>query len=96
MIRIELLGVSFAIDTDEEPVHVERIVSTLRARIQEVNSGVDSKDPLKIALLAGMLVADELLKAKDQVIELKHITTDLIELIDANVGPGAGNIDGQS
>ena len=85
MIRIELLGVSFAIDTDEDPAHVERIVDVLRTRIQEVDSDVDSKDPLKIALLAGMLVADEMLKDKDRAIESKNITTRLIKLLDQSI-----------
>ncbi len=67
--KIELLGTSFVIQTDEDPKHLNDIVDYLKTKIQEVRSSVSTTDPLKIAILAALLTTDELFKERGRLAE---------------------------
>lgn len=63
--RIELLGTSFTIHTDEDPRRLRDIVDYYRTKVQEIQGSVSTGDPLKIAILAGLLSVDEVFKARE-------------------------------
>jgi cell division protein ZapA (FtsZ GTPase activity inhibitor) len=62
--KIELLGTSFSIHTDEDPKHLQDIIDYLKTKIQEVRGSVTTADPLKIAILSALLATDELFKER--------------------------------
>lgn len=88
MMRIDLLGVSFQIQSDEDPAYVEEILGYYRARIQEIEETVATGDPLKKAILAALLVTDELYRCRSgeasppAVGEIEMITRRLLNQID--------------
>lgn len=91
LLKIELLGTSFTVQTDEPVAHVERVLDYYRRRIAEIERSVTTRDALKTAILAAMLVTDELLRGRDATgspdgDELERITNDLISSIDATLG----------
>lgn len=63
--RIDVLGTSFNIETDEDPEHVADIVDYFKTKVQEIRSSVRTSDPLKIGILAGLLAVDELFKERE-------------------------------
>jgi cell division protein ZapA (FtsZ GTPase activity inhibitor) len=88
MMRIDLLGVSFQIQSDEDPEYVEKILGYYRDRIQEIEDTVATGDPLKKAILAALLVTDELFRCREEKTdptltgEVEAITRRLLERID--------------
>ncbi len=62
--KIELLGTSFSIQTDEDPQNLQDIVDYLKTKIQEIRSSVSTSDALKVSILAALLVTDELFKER--------------------------------
>ena len=62
--KIELLGTSFSIQTDEDPQHLQDIVDYLKTKIQEIRSSVTTSDALKVSILAALLVTDELFQER--------------------------------
>jgi hypothetical protein len=64
-LKVDLLGTSFVIQSTESPEHLARLTSYLRARIEEVKSRYSFADPLTVALLAALNVADELFRERD-------------------------------
>ena len=94
--RIELLGASFQIQSDESPEYIERILSHYTKRVEEIEATVATGDPLKKAILAALLVTDELFRerergrppdslAPEDAAEIERITTRLIERIDSTL-----------
>lgn len=63
--KIDLLGTSFTIQTDEDPQYVQDLVDYLHTKVQEIQRRVPGADELKVAILAGVLIADELFRARD-------------------------------
>jgi len=51
-LRIDVLGTSFVIQSDESPEHLARLSSYVKAKIEEVRSRYSFADPLTVAVLA--------------------------------------------
>lgn len=63
-LQIDLLGSSFAIQADEKPEYLNALYNHYKKTITQIESTSDLKEPLKIAIIAGILLADELFKEK--------------------------------
>ena len=90
--RIDLLGAQFNIKTDENPEYLEEVVALYRSKIDEIRASVGTGDPLKIAILAGILTADDYLKQtgshRTTEAEAAKITGVLITELEAALGEG--------
>ena len=64
-LRIDVLGTSFVIQSEESPEHLARLASFIRERIDEVKARYTFADPLTVALLAALNIADDLFKLRE-------------------------------
>jgi cell division protein ZapA len=64
-LRVDVLGTSFVIQSDESPEHLARLSSFVKERIEEVKARYAFADPLTVAVLAALNIADDLFKARD-------------------------------
>ena len=62
-LRINILGTDFTISTGEEKEYLEKLLGKYRQTIENVQRISGLKDPLKIAVLTGFLLCDDLEKA---------------------------------
>lgn len=60
MVQIDLLGTSFSIQTDESPAYIDDLVSELRIRMSKLSTSTRVADPLKLSILSGIVLLDEL------------------------------------
>ncbi|MCL2069955.1 MAG: mannose-6-phosphate isomerase, class I [Treponema sp.] len=60
---IEVLGTSLSISTDEDAKYLDTLLEKYRQAIEDVKRKSGIKDPLKIAVLTGFLLCDDLQKA---------------------------------
>jgi cell division protein ZapA len=87
-LRIDVLGTSFVIQSDESPDHLALLSTFVRERIEEVKSRYAFADPLTVAVLAALNIADDLFKARagretsTQVSEIENVAERLISRID--------------
>lgn len=84
--RIEMLGTSFSVSTDEDTEYFSEVVEHFKAKVREIQSSVGTSDPLKIAILAGILASDDFIKLNGQQrragIEARGIADSLIRSLD--------------
>jgi cell division protein ZapA (FtsZ GTPase activity inhibitor) len=102
-LRIDVLGASFTIQSDESAEHLERVSAYLREKVEEVKARYSFATPLTLALLAALNIADELVKERSGrparatpagPKDLEEIAAGLIEQIDgalASHGPHDGD-----
>ena len=64
-LEVEILGTSFIVQSESDPRHLAQVVEYLKSRIKAVQASFSHYEPLKVCLLAGLNVADELLRARD-------------------------------
>jgi cell division protein ZapA (FtsZ GTPase activity inhibitor) len=88
-LRIDLLGTSLSIAADEDPAYLESLLNRYRIVIENTKKSTNLTDPLKLALLTGFLLCDEIEKMKKQdargereAREAEQLTLDLIARID--------------
>lgn len=66
-IRIDLLGASFSLTVDEDPVYLQTLLGRYRAVIENTQKTTGLSDPLKIAILAGFQLCDNLEKLRNDI-----------------------------
>ncbi|GHV57449.1 cell division protein ZapA [Spirochaetia bacterium] len=65
-LRLDILGTSISISADEDAAYLEGLLGRFRAAIDNTQKSTGLKDPLKIAILTGFLLCDEVQKIKQQ------------------------------
>jgi mannose-6-phosphate isomerase len=89
-LRIDILGTSFTITVDEDPVCLESLLNRYRICIENTRKITGLKDPLKIAIITGYLLCDEIQKLQKEkgiqgdtdTREAERLTLDMITRID--------------
>ena len=66
--KINLLGSSFSLKVDEEPEYFKKVISHIEKMFSTIETDMNIKDPLRIALLSCILLTDDLLKEKEKII----------------------------
>jgi cell division protein ZapA (FtsZ GTPase activity inhibitor) len=65
-LRLDILGTSFSITADEDPAYLEEIFSQYQSAVENTRNISGMRDPLKIAILTGFLLCDEINKTRVQ------------------------------
>ncbi|MDR2468167.1 MAG: cell division protein ZapA [Spirochaetaceae bacterium] len=87
-IRIDLLGTSFLLTVEEEPVYLQTLLGRYRTIIENTQKITGIQDPLKIAILAGIQLCDDLEKLRthelsgERVLEATAAENTVISLIE--------------
>ncbi len=87
-LKVELLGTSFTIQSNETPERLAAISTYLKAKVAEVKERYSFADPLTIALLTALNITDELYGAREGRLppeppeEIGRVTQRLIDTID--------------
>ncbi|MDR0411583.1 MAG: cell division protein ZapA [Treponema sp.] len=90
---IDVLGTSFSIAAEEDSKYLNRLLENFKLKIETTQKETGLKDPLRVAILTGYLICDELQRAYDRQAfdtervahtekEVEEITTRLIASID--------------
>ena len=96
-LHINVLGTSFSITAGENPEYLDEVLAQYRVAVANTQGISGMKDPLKVAILTGFLLCDEINKLKlqfeeeqtnaeaqwaDDEREIKHIAQNLITRLD--------------
>ena len=71
-IQINVLGTSFALKAPEELSYLEKIHDYFKNVCDEIQKNDGIQDQKKTAVLAGILIADQLFKEKQKALEAKN------------------------
>ena len=90
-LHIKLLGTSFSIAADEDSVYLEKLLAKYKNVLDNTQNATGVDDPLKLAILTGFLLCDEIEKIKleenREGLEAEKLTLNMIARID-EVIPG--------
>jgi cell division protein ZapA (FtsZ GTPase activity inhibitor) len=62
--RIDVLGTSFTISADADADYLESLLEQYKQQIEDTKLLIGVTDPLKLAILSGFLLCDEIEKSK--------------------------------
>jgi cell division protein ZapA (FtsZ GTPase activity inhibitor) len=87
-LNIELLGTTFSISADEDPVYLQALLGDYRQSIENTRKISGLEDPLKLAILTGFLLCDDFKKITSQnprirdSVEAEKLAQELISRLD--------------
>jgi cell division protein ZapA (FtsZ GTPase activity inhibitor) len=64
VVQVKILGTAFSIRSDQDPGYINEIIQYIRGKTEEIQKSTASGDPLRVAVLAGMLITDELFQER--------------------------------
>jgi cell division protein ZapA (FtsZ GTPase activity inhibitor) len=88
-LHISMLGTSFDIAADEDTEYLENLLKNYQAIVENNKRVLGINDPLKLAILTGFLLCDEIEKIHKEGAFGEQLTLDLIARIDEAL-PGDG------
>ena len=99
--QVDILGSSFTIKSDESTEHLAEIIEHFSSRIAEARRAMPQADSLRVAIVSGLNITDELFKARKENAETVRdahaageIASRLIGMIDQTlVARGGGGSD---
>lgn len=63
-LSITVLGTSFSIQAEEDSEYLNRLLKYYESVVQNLQETTPLKEPIKIAVLAGIMITDELFKSQ--------------------------------
>lgn len=63
-LEVEILGTSFTVQSDADPRHLSQVVEYLEGKVKAIQESFSHYEPMKVCLLAGLNVVDELFRAR--------------------------------
>ncbi len=91
IVKVDLLGSSFSVQTDETREYIETLLGELERRLDSIRSSTRVEDPLRLSILANIMLLDELVHNRGQagdVDEVGRIAERLIGRIDKSLAGG--------
>ena len=92
-VDVTLLGHRFTVKTDRDEAFVRGLAAHVGRRIDEVRRTMRSSPPEAVALLAGLLIAEELFEERERGAgsraDVRRATEAMIEKLTAALGDGA-------
>ncbi|MEE0998420.1 MAG: cell division protein ZapA [Treponemataceae bacterium] len=90
-LQINTLGTSFEIQAKEDDAYLKNLLSYFNQISNQIEASTELRDPLKIAILSGIMICDELYKEKkknadnidkkEDLFEAERLTLQMIEKI---------------
>jgi cell division protein ZapA len=86
-LKVDFLGTSFVIQSDESAEHLARLSGYVKSRVEEVRKRYPFAEPLTVAVLAALNIADEMFKLREgrepaETSEIVNVAERLISSID--------------
>lgn len=92
-VDVSLLGHRFTVKTDRDEAFVRSLAAHVGRRVDEVRRSMKSTAPEAVALLAGLLIAEELFEERERASshrgDVRRATEAMIEKLTAALGDGA-------
>ncbi len=64
-LKVDVLGTSFVIQSEESAEHLNRLSTYVKSRIEDVRKRYPFAEPLTVAVLAALNIADEMFKRRE-------------------------------
>jgi cell division protein ZapA (FtsZ GTPase activity inhibitor) len=75
-LRIDILGTSFSISADEDPAYLESLLNRYYRCVENTRKLTGLSDPLKLAIMTGFLLCDDIQKRRENGNTPEHPSAD--------------------
>ncbi|MBI2879833.1 MAG: cell division protein ZapA [Candidatus Rokubacteria bacterium] len=83
--EIEILGQRYTVRGEASPDYIRQMAAYLEGKIQELRRGAGVKEPMRLSVLAGLHIVDELFRAREDQDQVAGRVDALIALLERTV-----------
>ena len=65
-VQVEIFGQVYSIKGNDDPAYISELARYLDSKMKEVQGGTGTGDPLRVAILTALTLADELYRVREQ------------------------------
>ncbi|OGW35867.1 MAG: hypothetical protein A2010_16860 [Nitrospirae bacterium GWD2_57_9] len=65
-VQVEIFGQVYSIKGNDDPAYISELAEYVDLKMKEVQSGTGTADPLRVAILTALTIADELYRVREQ------------------------------
>lgn len=70
-LKIDILGTSFTINAKEDSEYLKRLLTYYTQIANQIETSAETQEPVQTAILAGIMLCDELYKEKTRILKIK-------------------------
>ena len=74
LIEVDIFGQTFTVNSEDDDQYVRKLASFVDQRMRQITGSANVTVPLRVAIMAGLSIADELLKVSQQETDLRQET----------------------
>ncbi len=74
LIEMEIFGQTFTVNSEDDEKYVRKLASFVDQRMRQITGSAKVTVPLRVAIMAGLSIADELFKISQQETDLRQET----------------------
>ena len=74
LIEVEIFGQTFIINSEDDDQYVRKLASFVDQRMRQITGSANVTVPLRVAIMAGLSIADELFKVSQEETDLRQET----------------------
>ena len=74
LIEVEIFGQTFTVNSEDDDQYVRKLASFVDQRMRQITGSANVTVPLRVAIMAGLSIADELFKVSRQETDLRQET----------------------
>lgn len=74
LIEVEIFGQTFTVNSEDDEKYVRKLASFVDQRMRQITGSAKVTVPLRVAIMAGLSIADELFKISQQETDLRQET----------------------
>jgi cell division protein ZapA (FtsZ GTPase activity inhibitor) len=94
-LKVTILGTSLMVQSDEDAEHLQAVLTYFEKKVGEVKKKLPGTEPVKLAIITGLNLVDELLKiqsvlkknSNSEDLEAERITRRMIQKLDNILTP---------
>ncbi len=75
-VQVEIFGQVYSIKGADDSAHIRELAAYVDSKMKEVQKGTGTVDPLRVAILTALTIADELNRLRVQYDELEEAAND--------------------
>ena len=78
-VQVEIFGQTYNIKGGDDSAHTRELAAYIDGKMREIQKGTGTIDPLRVAILTAMTIADELYQEQKRRKELENTTTTAVD-----------------
>jgi cell division protein ZapA len=80
-VQVEIYGQSYSIRGESDPAYTRELAAFVDGKMKEIEKGTGTVDPLRVAILAAITIADELSRERKQRNAVENTTASAVKRI---------------